>query len=222
LSRDFTVLAWDAPGAGRSSDPPEPFGFGHWADCLAGLLDVEEIPRAHVVGLSWGGVLAQELYRRAPDRVLSLVLADTYAGWRGSLGPAAADDRLAACLRDSELRADEVVSRYLPGMHSEAASPSVREELATIMGDFHPAGFRLMARSLADADTRDLLPAIRVPALLVWGDHDARSPLHVANQLQQLIPDAQLEVVSDAGHLSNVEAPEQFNAAVREFCTAET
>jgi pimeloyl-ACP methyl ester carboxylesterase len=83
LSAQFTVIAWDAPGAGQSSDPPETFGLGDWADCLAGLLDVVGIQRAHILGLSWGGVIAQEFYRRHSARVLSLVLADTYAGWKG-------------------------------------------------------------------------------------------------------------------------------------------
>jgi pimeloyl-ACP methyl ester carboxylesterase len=218
LSSDFTVIAWDAPGAGRSSDPPEPFALSAWAECLAGLLDAAEIERAHLAGLSWGGLVAQEFYRRDRDRVLSLVLADTYAGWRGSLGPTTAEERLAACLRDSALPAEELVSRYLPGMHSGSASPEVRDELATIMSDFHPAGFRLMARSLAESDTRDLLRDVRVPTLLLWGEADARSPVGVAHGLEKLIPGARLSVIPGAGHLSNVEAPPRFNAEVRAFC----
>ncbi|MCZ7358637.1 MAG: alpha/beta fold hydrolase, partial [Candidatus Methanoperedens sp.] len=81
LSDQFTVIAWDAPGTGQSSDPPETFGIGDWVDCLAGLLDAAGVQRAHILGLSWGGILAQEFYRRHSMRVLSLVLADTYAGW---------------------------------------------------------------------------------------------------------------------------------------------
>ena len=88
LSSEFTVIAWDAPGAGQSADPPEPFGIDDWADCLAGLLDVVGVESAHVVGLSWGGMLAQEFYRRRRERVRSLTLAGTYAGWRRSLGEA--------------------------------------------------------------------------------------------------------------------------------------
>jgi pimeloyl-ACP methyl ester carboxylesterase len=218
LASDFTVIAWDAPGAGRSSDPPDGFGFVAWAGCLARLLDSAELERAHVVGLSWGGVLAQEFYRRDPDRVISLVLADTYAGWKGSLAATMTEERLAACVRDSTLAADELVSRYLPGMHSESATPEVREALAEIMADFHPCGFRLMARSLADSDTRDILREIRVPTLLVWGEADARSPLQVAHALESLVPGATLSVIPGAGHLSNVEAPARFNAEVRAFC----
>jgi pimeloyl-ACP methyl ester carboxylesterase len=85
LSDRFTVIAWDAPGAGQSSDPPAGFAIGDWADTLAALLDAETISYPHVVGLSWGGLLAQELYRRYPSRISSLVLVDTYAGWVGSL-----------------------------------------------------------------------------------------------------------------------------------------
>jgi pimeloyl-ACP methyl ester carboxylesterase len=93
LSDDFTVIAWDAPGAGQSPDPPERFGITDWADCLAGLLDFAGVGSAHIVGLSWGGILAQEFYRRQPRRVRTLVLADTYAGWRGSLSAARSEER---------------------------------------------------------------------------------------------------------------------------------
>jgi pimeloyl-ACP methyl ester carboxylesterase len=66
LARDFTVVAWDATGAGLSSDPPDSFETADWADCLAGVLDELGARRAHVVGLSWGGIVAQEFYRRHP------------------------------------------------------------------------------------------------------------------------------------------------------------
>src|SRR3990170_5504531 len=218
LSDHFTVIAWDAPGAGQSSDPPETFGIGDWVDCLAGLLDAVVVQQAHILGLSWGGLLAQEFYRRHSARVLSLVLADTYAGWKGSLPEPVTAERLAACLRDASLPPSEFVPRYLPGMFGESATLQVTKELASIMSDFHPGGFRLMATALAHADTRDLLPSIRVPTLLIWGDADTRSPITVAHQLHEAIPDARLAVISGAGHVSNLEAPEQFDAAVRDFC----
>lgn len=218
LADQFTVIAWDAPGAGQSPDPPETFGIGDWADCLAGFLDATGCEAAHIVGLSWGGLLAQEFYRRYSARVRSLVLADTYAGWKGSLPEPIPDERLAACLRDASLLPSEFVQRYLPAMLSGSPSQQVREELARIMFDFHPVGFRLMARTLAQADTRDLLPNIRVPTLLVWGDADARSPMAVAHQFRDAVPGARLAVISGAGHVSNLEQPAQFNAEVSDFC----
>ena len=83
LSDEFTVVAWDAPGCGESSDPdpPETFGADVYADCLAEFIEALEVERPHVLGLSWGGGLALELYRRRPDLPRSLVLASAYAGW---------------------------------------------------------------------------------------------------------------------------------------------
>jgi pimeloyl-ACP methyl ester carboxylesterase len=218
LSDQFTVIAWDAPGAGQSSDPPDNFEMGDWADCLSGLLDATGFERAHIVGLSWGGLLAQEFYRRNPARVRSLVLADTYAGWRGSLPEPIPEQRLAACLRDASLPPGEFVERYLPAMFSESPKPQVRKELARIMFDFHPNGFRLMATALARADTRDLLPEIRVPTLLIWGDADARSPMAVAHQIRDAVPGSRLAVIRGAGHVSNLEEPARFTAETRDFC----
>jgi pimeloyl-ACP methyl ester carboxylesterase len=217
LSDQFSVVAWDAPGAGQSPDPPESFEIGDWADCLAGLLDANDLGRVHIVGLSWGGLLAQEFYRRHAARVRSLVLADTYAGWKGSLPEPIPEERLAACLHDASLPPDEFVPRYLPGMLSASPTQGVLAELAGIMSDFHPIGFRLMAAALAHADTRDLLPNIRVPTLLVWGEADARSPMPVAHQLRDAIPAARLAVIPGAGHVSNLEQPARFNGEVRDF-----
>lgn len=218
LADQFTVIAWDAPGAGQSHDPPEDFEIGDWAECLAGFLDAVGVHSAHVVGLSWGGLLAQEFYRRHAGRVLSLVLADTYAGWKGSLPEPIPEERLAACLRDASLPPAEFVPRYLPSMLSPSPRAEVRDELGRIMSDFHPVGFRLMAAALARADTRGLLPTIRVPVLLIWGDADARSPIGVGHQLLDAIPGARLALIPGAGHVSNLEEPVRFNAEVRDFC----
>ena len=73
---------------------------------------------------------------------------------------------------------------------------------------------------MAEADQRDLLPHITVPTLLVWGEHDARSPLTVARELERAIPDAELVVIPGCGHVSNLEEPERFNEVVRDFVRA--
>jgi Alpha/beta hydrolase family len=73
---------------------------------------------------------------------------------------------------------------------------------------------------MADTDQRDLLPRIAVPTLLIWGELDARSQVSVARQFEQAIPDTKLVVIPGSGHVSNLEQPEQFNEAVREFCRA--
>src|SRR6266545_8232037 len=94
LADDFTVTAWDAPGCGGSSDPPETFRLPDYADCLAGFIQALDLGRPHVGGLSWGGGLALELYRRHPQVPRSLVLASAYAGWAGSLPPEVVAERV--------------------------------------------------------------------------------------------------------------------------------
>lgn len=220
LSDSFTVNAWDAPGAGQSQDPLDSFGIADWAETLAGVLDAAGVPQAHVIGLSWGGLLAQEFYRRYPSRLFSLVLVDTYAGWTGSLTAAIAEQRLQAALNDSTLAPPDFVRKYLPGMFSDTAGEDIRRELGTIMADFHPVGFRLMATALAYADTRPLLATINVPTLLIWGDADKRSPLTVGQAMRAAIPSARFEVINGAGHLANLERPNEFNDIVRNFCVS--
>lgn len=217
LSDAFDVIAWDAPGAGFSSDPPDPFTLADWTQCLANFLDVLGVTRAHFAGLSWGGVLAQDYYRIFPERVSRLVLADTYAGWKGSLPPSAVEARLSRCERDSYLPPEEFVPRWVPEMFTGAVSGDVLDEMATIFAGFHPAGFRLMAKSLAETDTTALLSTISVPTLILWGDDDRRSPMSIAEQLRTSIPGAELRVIPHAGHVSNMEQPAAFNSELRRF-----
>jgi pimeloyl-ACP methyl ester carboxylesterase len=218
LSDRFRVVAWDAPGAGSSSDPPDPFTITDWARSLAEFLGLVGIERAQVLGLSWGGILAQEFYRLYPDRVLALILSGTYAGWKGSLPALACKKRLERCLLESLLPPEEVAARFVPEFFTEGASPDLREEMSAVVSDFHPLGFRLMAKSSADTDTTDLLPNIGVPTLVLWGDDDRRSPMEFAERLRDAIPNAELAVIANAGHLSNMEQPKEFNAQVRRFC----
>jgi pimeloyl-ACP methyl ester carboxylesterase len=218
LSDQFRVIAWDAPGAGLSSDPPDPFTISDWSYCLAKFLNILEIEQAHILGLSWGGLLAQEFYRLYPTHALSLILADTYPGWKGAFPESICQQRLARCEHDSWLPPEEFVKLWVPEMFTENASQDLREEMSVIFSDFHPLGFRLMAKSLANTDTRDLLPRIQVPTLILWGDDDRRSSVSIAAQLHDAIPNAELAVLANAGHVSNMEQPEEFNAQVRSFC----
>jgi pimeloyl-ACP methyl ester carboxylesterase len=83
LADDFAVVAWDEPGAGRSSDVPADFALADYAHCLAALVVALDLGPAHVAGLSWGGTVALELYRHHPGLVATLTLVGTYAGWKG-------------------------------------------------------------------------------------------------------------------------------------------
>jgi pimeloyl-ACP methyl ester carboxylesterase len=216
LADEFTVVAWDEPGAGRSSDVPGDFALADYANCLAALIDALALGPAHVAGLSWGGTVVQELYRHRPALVATLILIDTYAGWKGSLPEEEVGARVAGARQMLAAPAEDA----LPGLFAgdpPAEFVSLLEEIAAAA---RPASLRTQLVVMAQADQRDLLPRIAVPTLLIWGERDARSPLSVAHQFEQAIPDTKLVVIPRCGHLSNLEQPEQFNAAVREFCRA--
>jgi pimeloyl-ACP methyl ester carboxylesterase len=216
LSDEFAVVAWDAPGAEGSSDPPERFGLDGYADCLAGFLEKLGLDSACVAGLSFGGILALALQRRHAAVSSALILASAYAGWAGSLPPEVAEQRLRQALALADGAPEVFVAALLPTMFSKPMPRETVDDLRASMLAFHPRGFRAMARASAE-DVRDVLPHIDVPTLLVCGDPDVRAPLTVAEALQAAISGSRLVVLPDAGHLCNIEAPNEFNDAVRDF-----
>jgi pimeloyl-ACP methyl ester carboxylesterase len=219
LGDEFKVVAWDEPGAGRSSDLPAVFGLADYANCLAALMRTLELGPAHVAGLSWGGTVALELYRRHPGLVATLILVDTYAGWKGSLPEEELRARVAGVRRMLAAPAEEF-DPTPPGLFAGDPPPELALLLRDIFAAVRRESLRTLLLVMAEADLRDLLPRIAVPTLLIWGELDARSPLSVARQFEQAIPDTKLVVIAGAGHLSNLERPERFNQAVREFCRA--
>jgi pimeloyl-ACP methyl ester carboxylesterase len=217
LADEFTVVAWDAPGSGRSADPPSPFRLTDYADCLAGFIDALGLGRPHVAGLSFGGGLALELVHRRPDVPRSLVLAGAYAGWAGSLPPEIVEQRLRQAFALADQTPEQLVAELLPTMFSGSADPSLVEAFARSLAEFHPDGIRVMATAMADADLRDTLARIEVPTLVVHGELDVRAPRVVADALHAAIPRSRLVVLSGAGHVTCLEAADRFNEEVRRF-----
>jgi len=217
LADAFTVVAWDEPGAGRSSDVPAGFGLADYANCLAALIDALALGPAPVGGLSWGGTVVLELYRHHPELVAGLILADTYAGWKGSLREAEVRSRVEG-VRQMLAAPAKDFDPTLPGLFGGDPPAEFLPLLEAMAADVRRESMRTALSAMANADQRDLLPRIAVPTLLIWGELDARSPLSIARQFEQAIPDARLVVIPGAGHVSNLEQPKRFNRAVREFC----
>jgi pimeloyl-ACP methyl ester carboxylesterase len=170
-----------------------------------------------VLGLSFGSVLALELYRRFPQLPRSLVLASAYAGWAGSLPHHEVERRIERAERELELPAERWVQDYLAGMLTPAAPQEAVEEVTAMMLDTRPAGTRAALRAFGRADLRPVLPAITIPTLLLYGELDRRSPLHVAEELHAAITTSRLVVIPGTGHDANLEAPDAFAAEVRRF-----
>jgi pimeloyl-ACP methyl ester carboxylesterase len=182
------------------------------------FLHALDLDRPHVGGVSWGGGLALELYRRHPDLPRSLVLASAYAGWAGSLPAEVVAERLERALGEAELPPEQWVPGYLPGLFSDSVAAEVVEEALAMMLAARPAGMRPMVQGFAEADLREVLAGIQVATLLLYGDADRRSPLEVvARDLHARISGSRLVVLPGVGHQIDMEAPDRFNAEVRGF-----
>jgi len=217
LADEFTVLAWDAPGCGLSTDPPDSWRLPQYADCLAAFLDTISLDDVALLGHSWGSALALQLYHRHPSLPTTMLLVGAYAGWAGSLPP----EEVAARLRFALDVADRLPGGFdpesMPGLFSDAIPADCVQELKTIMSEIRPEGTRVMAHALAEADLRDMLGDITVPVLLLYGDRDERAPLPVARSLQGAISTSTLVVLPGIGHESFLESTGTFVQEVRRF-----
>jgi len=216
LADEFTVVAWDAPGAGSSSDPPGGFSMDDYADCFAGFIRALRIEQAHLVGLSFGGALVLATFHRHRGLASSLALVSGYAGWRGSLGSADAQQRLSRSLEVSELNPDEFAAAMVPSMFSPSVESEVVAPFVDSVRAFRPDGFRAMARASFE-DQSHVLPEVDVPTLLLYADHDLRAPVTVGEAMHALVQGSDLVVLRGPGHVSSVEAPNDVTRELRRF-----
>jgi pimeloyl-ACP methyl ester carboxylesterase len=217
LAHEYDVLAWDAPGCGGSADPTADLSLADYADAVAALIGALGIGPVHLAGHSFGAGLAIEVYARHGHLVRCLVLSGAYAGWRGSLPPAEVEARRKRALADFGRPPAEWVDSYLTGFFSRSVPRKTVEAARAMMLDVRPAGARSMLTAFANADLRAVLPTISVPTLLVYGSEDVRAPRGVAEALHAAIPGSRMILVPAAGHDVNLEAPQEYDAAVRTF-----
>lgn len=218
LQDEFTVVAWDEPGVGQSSDlPPEGFTLTDYAACLAAVVNAVDLGPAHIVGLSWGSTVALELFRRHPEVVATLILTGAYAGWKGSL-PA---DEVAARIAGVRRMLDAPPEHFdptLPGLFAAEPPASAVPLLEAMTADVRRHSMQTALSIMAATDLNFVLPTISVPTLLVWGEVDVRSPLRIAHEFREAIPNATLIVIPGCGHVTSLDRPDEFNRVVREFC----
>jgi pimeloyl-ACP methyl ester carboxylesterase len=205
LSTDFKVIAWDAPGYGRSSDPSGKPSMSFYADCLRRFLDAIGLNRIFLLGHSTGGVVAQEFYRKCPDFVRALILADT----RCVGSPNVLEQRLNSIRTMTPL---QLAQERGPKLLSPKASPDLVQEVVSIMSEVRSAGYEFAAIALAESDTRDVVRNLRVPTLLIWGAEDEITPVW-----DEVPTDALSKIIPDAGHLCYIEQPDRFNEIVKDF-----
>lgn len=219
FAEQYCAVAWDARGYGDSEDPPGgQLAFSDFADDLAALLDHLSAARAHLVGLSMGGMIAQDFYGRYPERVASLVLAGTSSGFGAMTAGERADfltRRLAPL--DAGLTPADIAPDVVKVLAGPRADASVREKLRQSMAALRIAPYRAALHAIVDTDFRAMLGTIAVPVLVMVGSDDHVLPEVESRKLAAAIPGAELCVLPGIGHLSNIEAPEDFNRAVGAF-----
>jgi len=219
LAASHRVLAPDFKGFGESDAPDDPgaYSMDAYADELAGLLSAAEVEQVVLVGLSLGGYVSFAFRRRHGEAVAGLVLADTRAA---ADSPEVAERRVAQQRRVREEGTAGVIGAQLGTLLSEPTRqhrPAVVDQVRRMMQQ-SPAGFvgALEAMRRRSDSTADLA-GIDVPTLVLAGEYDLPSPPAVAEAMAGRIPGARLAVLPEAGHLSNLEAPEAFNQALLDF-----
>ena len=204
------ALAFDYPGYGDSDPAPDGTTRDDYAAAILAAMDALGIERAHICGLSLGGVIAIAIHHAAPNRCASLILADTFAVHPDGQG---IYDRSVAGSADmrafAEARSDFLLA--------QPADPAVRSEVVETMSRIDPAAYCIGAEAVWLADQRDRVAEIDVPTLIVCGDQDRPTPPALSEDLHRMIPGSRLEMIADAGHLTNLEQPAEFNRLVEAF-----
>ena len=207
------AIAVDYPGYGES-DPAAPGTTrDDFAAAIIAVMDSLGIDRAHVCGLSLGGVIAIAIHHSAPERCASLILADTFAVHPDGL--AIYERSVAASEQMSELAAARTPVLLAPG-----ASEDLHQEVRETMASIDPEAFRIGAEGVWLADQRDRVAKIAVPTLVLVGAEDTVTPPELSRELAEAIPGAELHILPGAGHLANIERPADFNRLVEEFIAA--
>ena len=213
FGEERTVLAIDLPGYGESAAAPVGRDTRqHFADVALAVLDALDIAQAHVCGLSLGGVIAIAVASRAPDRLASLMLADSFA--RHPEGRAILERSLAGA---GELGMAGLAENRVDALLAQPADPALRRRVVATMSRIDPAAYARAAEAVWLADQRREVAAISLPTLILYGSQDQITPPSLSEELKLLIPHAALVEIAGAGHLPNLEQPATFNRVVAAF-----
>jgi pimeloyl-ACP methyl ester carboxylesterase len=223
LERDFEVISFDNRGLGLSRRVTEAFSIAEMAADTAGLLEALEIESAHVLGISMGGMIAQELALAHPGKLRSLTLGCTYCGGEGSQLMDPADFQgVVEAMASGERR------RVYRAMYELNLSPGFRAEESRFaefveMAEALPAAretIGLQVQAIAAHDTSARVPGLTTPTLVIHGTVDRILGYPNGPLVASLVPDARLETLEDVGHMFWWEQPERSAELVREHALA--
>jgi len=215
LANDFRLIIPDLRGMGRSETVPESSMAQYARDQMRLLEFIGEQRPVVVCGLSMGGYIAFEFFRRYASRVRGLVLADTRAEADDETAAQGREQTAQQVVRDgSGLVADTMLDKLFAPQSPQA----LREEWRRIMASTAPTSIAAALRAMEDrADSRETLLEINVPAMIIVGEEDSLTPPSTARVMHQCIGGSQLKIIPDAGHMTPVEQPSRFARVLRQF-----
>jgi 3-oxoadipate enol-lactonase len=218
LRGDFETIVYDHRGVGESSPLDGPLTIAQLAEDAAGLLVALEIDSAHVLGISMGGMVAQELALAHPERIRGLTLGCTYCGGEGS---AVASEEVMRKLAEGMMSGDR--ERAIRAGWEANVSPSFAAD-DDAYARFLKIGLRRAVpvevimeqmRAIAAHDTSARLPDLALSTLVIHGTVDQLLPVQNGHMIAGLIPDSRLEIFEDVGHLFFWEQPERAADLIR-------
>ena len=220
LAQHFKVAVFDNRGAGRSEKPKIDYSIRLFADDTAALMDALGIDHAHVVGVSMGGYIAQELAINHPQKVTDLILGCTSCG--GKKVVMMSDERMAKFTAIQNLSPEEILHKNMDIFFSDeyvASNPSTIAEFIKIsMRHYQPAdAFERQFAACLKHDTTDRLSKINQPTLIMTGDDDPLVPPENSFNLKEFLPHAQLSVFPKGRHCFFMEFADRFNKEVISF-----
>ena len=205
------AISFDYPGYGESELRVSATG-DDFAVSILTAMDELGIERAHICGLSLGGVIGIAMHAAAPQRCASLILADSFAVHPQGQ---AIYDRSIAASHDMRGLAEARVGALLA-----SEDKTLRRGIIDTMAAIDPAAYRIGAEAVWLADQTERVSRIRVPTLILVGDADAITPPALSEELHALIPGSRLEVIAGASHLANLDKPAEFNRVIDDFLSA--
>jgi len=202
---------------------PAPATMERMAEAALAALDEAGAAQSVVCGLSMGGYAALALYALAPERVNGLVLTDTRAEADSEEGRAGRRAVAEKAMAQGGFPDPDALLSKLVSPATKADKPDVVDAIRRMILEASPAAIASAALGMAvRPDRTALLPTIRVPALVIVGEHDSITPPDAARAMASAIPGSELVVLTDAGHVSNMEQPERFNRALLDWLSSGT
>jgi len=216
FSKRFKVLCYDTRGHGQSSAPTGAYTLEQLADDAKALLDGLGIASCHWVGLSMGGMIGQTFALRHPGIFKTMTLADTTSRY-GPEGQPLWQARIKTAVESGmEPIVPAMLERWFTEPFRRSGAPVIAE-IAGAIRSTPPAGFIGCCHAIPKLDLTARLREIKCPTLVIVGEHDPGTPPEMAREIHVNLPGSELAIIPSAAHLSNLEQPDAFNAAVETF-----